>query len=84
MSTFSMSTFSRSGTDQPGAVIEQHLDWLFEFEDVAGVAEGELDGQPCIKVYLVQENSRTRLELPDTLEGLPVVIEVTGSFNTAQ
>jgi len=64
------------------AVIEHHLDWLFAFEDVAGVAEGELDGQPCIKVYLVQDNSRTRLELPDTLEGLPVVTEITGSFNT--
>ena len=77
-----MSTFSRSGAEQPGAVIEKHLDWLFGFEDVAGVAEGELNDRPCIKLYLVQENSRTRMELPDTLEGLPLVIEVTGSFNT--
>ncbi len=63
------------------AIIEQHLDWFFGFEDVAGVAEGELRNQPCIKVFLTQENSRTRLELPDELEGMPLVIEVTGSFS---
>ncbi len=67
----------------PAAIIEQHLEWLFDFEDVAGVAEGELDSQPCIKVYLVQENSRTRLELPDELGGLPLVIEITGSFSAS-
>ena len=71
-----------SASEQPGSIIERHLDWFFEFEDVAGVAEGEINNQPCIKIYLVQENSRTRLELPDTLEGLPLVIEITGSFNT--
>ncbi len=68
----------------PAAIIEQHLDWLFAFEDVAGVAEGELNNRPCIKVFLTQENSRTRLELPETLENLPLVIEVTGSFNPLQ
>jgi hypothetical protein len=71
-----------SGAKQPATVIEKHLEWLFQFEDVAGVAEGEFNNQPCIKVYLVQENSRTQLELPDTLDGLPLVIEITGSFNT--
>ena len=70
-----------TATTNPKAVIDQHLEWLFDFEDVAGVAEGALNNQPCIKVYLTQENSRTRLELPDELEGLPLVIEVTGSFN---
>ncbi len=68
----------------PATVIEQHIDWLFGFEDVAGVAEGEQHGQPCIKVYLVQENSRTRLELPDELDGLPLLIEITGSFSTSK
>ncbi len=70
-----------SKSTQPASVIEQHLDRLFAFEDVAGVAEGELDGQPCIKIYLVQENSASLLELPKEIDGLPVVIEVTGSFN---
>lgn len=64
-------------------IIEQHLDWLFAFEDVAGVAEGDLNNLPCIKVYLTTENSRTRLELPDSLDGLPLVVEITGSFGSA-
>jgi len=68
----------------PAAIIEQHLDWLFAFEDIAGVAEGAVDNQPCVKVFLTQENSRTRLELPDELDGLPLVIEVTGSFSPLQ
>ncbi|MBT8422368.1 MAG: hypothetical protein HKN56_05270 [Gammaproteobacteria bacterium] len=61
-------------------VIEIHLDRLFGLEDVAGVAEGQLDGEPCIKIYLVQENTRTVLELPGELEGYPLVTEITGSF----
>ncbi len=65
----------------PKDVIDQYLEWLFAFEDVAGVAEGAVDNQPCVKVFLTQENSRTRLELPDELDGLPLVIEITGSFN---
>jgi len=62
-------------------VIETHLDWVFSLEDVAGIAEGELDGEPCIKIYLVQENTRTALELPEHLDGYRVIAEVTGSFS---
>ena len=65
----------------PAEVIESHLDWIFSLEDVAGVAEGLLDGQPCIKVFMVQENTRTALELTDDLGGYPVLLEITGSFN---
>lgn len=64
----------------PADVIETHLDWLFGLEDVAGVAEGVLDGRPCIKVYLVQENTRTVLELPAELDGYVVITEITGRF----
>lgn len=65
----------------PAEVIETHLDWLFGLEDVAGVAEGERDGAPCIKIYMVQENTRTVLELPPELGGFPVTVEITGSFS---
>jgi hypothetical protein len=62
-------------------LIERHVDELFSLQDVAGVAEGLIDSRPCIKIYLTQENAETRLGLPDELDGYPVVIEVTGSFN---
>jgi len=65
-------------------VIAEHLDAFFALEDVAGVAEGMLDGTPCIKIYLVQANSRTSLELPDEIDGYPVVVEITGSFSKTQ
>lgn len=63
-------------------VIAAHLDEWFALDDVAGIAEGMLDGLPCIKIYLVQANSRTSLELPAEIDGYPVLIEVTGSFGT--
>ena len=62
-------------------VIEANLDHLFSLEDVAGVAEGEVDGQPCIKIYLVQENTRTVLELPEKIDGIRLITEITGSFS---
>ena len=62
-------------------VIAEHLDDIFALEDVAGIAEGTLDGRPCIKIYLVQANSRTSLELPEEIDGFPLVIEITGSFS---
>jgi len=62
-------------------IIEQHLDELFGYEDVAGVGEGELDGKPCIKIFLTRENDRTRLALPEALGGHPVVVEISGSFS---
>ena len=62
-------------------VIEANLDHLFSLEDVAGVAEGEVDGQPCIKIYLVQENTRTVLELPEEIDGIRLITEITGSFS---
>ena len=65
-------------------VIEANLDRLFGLEDVAGVAEGEIDGQPCIKIYLVQENTRTVLELPDEIDGIRLITEITGSFSKSQ
>ncbi len=65
----------------PADTIEQHLDDLFSYADVTGVAEGAHEGRPCIKVYLSQDNPLTRLELPEELNGHPVVIEITGSFN---
>ena len=62
-------------------VIEANLDHLFSLEDVAGVAEGEVGGQPCIKIYLVQENTRTVLELPEEIDGIRLITEITGSFS---
>ena len=62
-------------------VIEANLDHLFSLEDVAGVAEVEVGGQPCIKIYLVQENTRTVLELPEEIDGIRLITEITGSFS---
>ncbi len=65
----------------PADTIEQYLDELFAYADVTGVAEGEHESRPCIKIYLAQDNELTRLELPEELNGYRVVVEVTGSFN---
>ncbi len=47
---------------------------------VVGTGIGEQNGKPCIKVLLSRETPEIRREIPDTVKGYPVVLEVTGEF----
>ncbi|MCU0639796.1 MAG: hypothetical protein MUF59_08010 [Candidatus Krumholzibacteria bacterium] len=38
------------------------------------------DGKPCIMVYVVKETAEHRRKIPKELEGIPVVIEVSGEI----
>jgi hypothetical protein len=60
------------------AVQNRHTDRLLTFTDVVGTAVGlTADGQPAIKVYT---KAAAGARVPDSLEGVPVVVEVTGAF----
>ena len=52
--------------------------WL-DFEGVEGIGEGESEGIPCITVFVSQED--LQIKIPKEIEGFPVVVEETGSFN---
>ena len=49
---------------------------------VVGVYVGVLDDgkTTCLKVMLSQKSSETERAIPKTLEGYPVVVEVTGEI----
>ena len=47
---------------------------------VAGMGQGECEGQPCIKLFLSKRTPELLERLPASLEGYAVVVEETGDF----
>jgi hypothetical protein len=45
---------------------------------VSGTAIGELNGTPCLKVYL--SDAGAKKAIPRNQDGFPVVVEVSGPF----
>ena len=54
---------------------------ILALKDVVGIADSEIDGQPCIKVYLRSENTTTRSKLPDVIDGVAVHTEISGPLS---
>lgn len=61
-------------------VQEKYTDSLMSLDGVVGTAVGELNGKPCIKVYVKRKTAETKKGIPKSLEGYPVVIEETGEL----
>lgn len=47
---------------------------------VRGTAIGELDGRPCIVVYVAQATEDLKASIPPTADGYAVRLEQTGGF----
>jgi hypothetical protein len=60
--------------------LKQHTDQLMNLPGVVGVAIGESEGKPCIKVLIVQKTPELANKIPSNLEGFPVVVEETGTI----
>lgn len=66
-------------------VMEDHAGKLISIPEVTAVAVSELeDGTPCIKILIIEESAEIRAELPDSLEGYPVVVEVSGRIEAKE
>ena len=61
-------------------VLRQHTDSLMALTGVVGTAQGECDGKPCIKVYLVESSPDLVKQIPSVIEGYKVEIQVTGEI----
>jgi len=61
-------------------VLAAHTDSLMALPGVVGTAIGRCDTVLCIRVFLRDSSSAARQAIPDTLEGYPVRVEVTGGF----
>ncbi len=68
-------------TEDAIRVMDAHVGELMAIPGVAGVAVGALgDGKPCIRVYVVRETGEHSGKIPKELEGIPVVVEVSGEI----
>lgn len=75
-------TSSPSPKRDINAVLAAHDRELLAIPGVVGVYVGALnDGKtPCLKVMLAEKNHETERKIPQTLDGYPVITEVTGEI----
>lgn len=71
-----------SGRRDINAVLAEHDRRLMAIPGVAGVYVGILDdgSTPCLKVMLTRKDEALERSIPRTLDGYPVVTEVTGEI----
>lgn len=62
-------------------VLRAHTDSLMAVAGVVGVGQALCDGAPCIRIYAAKMTSAIEENVPDTLDGYPVDVEVTGPVN---
>ena len=60
--------------------LKQHTDRLMAIPGVVGIAIGECDGSPCIKVFVVKKTTDIMNKIPSKLDGFPVAVEETGTI----
>lgn len=61
-------------------VLKKYTPELMSKPGVVGMGQSLCDGQPCIKVFVAKETPELKREIPETLEGYPVVIKESGKF----
>lgn len=61
-------------------VLKEHTEELMSIPGVIGTAQGLCEGKSCIKVFVIERTPELDQELPDVLEGYPVMIEETGEI----
>ncbi len=74
---------STSTPREINAVLADHDDELLAIPGVVGVYVGLLKDEktPCLKVMLAREDPGLKRRIPRTLEGHPVLTEVTGAIH---
>ncbi len=55
---------------------------LLSLPGVVGTAQGLCDSKPCIRVYVLQRSPELARQIPDSIDGYPVVVEETGAIHT--
>ena len=61
-------------------VIQHQTEHLMAIPGVVGIAEGEWEGQPCIRVLVSTKTRELEIALPNILEGYPVRILEAGDI----
>ena len=61
-------------------VLNTHTDSLMAVRGVVGVGQARCDDAPCIRIYASEMTSEIENEVPDSIEGYAVDVEVTGTI----
>ena len=61
-------------------VLKKHTASWMEIPGVVGTGLGSCKEAPCIKVFTSGISPGSRKQIPDRVEGYPVVVEETGTF----
>jgi hypothetical protein len=61
-------------------VLKSHTDELMAIPGVVGVAEGESQGRPCIKVFVTDQSSKFLRKLPGMIDGYRLLVVESGNF----
>ncbi|UCE08910.1 MAG: hypothetical protein JSW07_13810 [bacterium] len=61
-------------------VLKDRTPKLMSMPEVVGTAQGLCNGKPCIKVFVEKMNQQVKAQIPNTIEGFDVKVEVTGMF----
>jgi hypothetical protein len=62
--------------------LQQHTAALMSLSGVVGTAQSRCDGQPCIKVFVVQSTPALEQQIRQILAGYPVAIQETGTLRS--
>jgi len=61
-------------------VLDEHQNEIMAIPGVVGVGIGSKDGGPAIVIMVNQLSDASRAQLPQSLEGHPVVVEESGEI----
>ena len=61
-------------------VQQAHTNQWMEIPGVHGTGIGLFEGKPCIKIFSSKKAEELRGKIPSEVEGYPVIIEVTDTF----
>lgn len=62
------------------SVLQEHTYRLITTRGVTGVAQGEFEGEPCIKVFVTRKTGDVVRRIPSEIEGYTVRVEESGTF----
>jgi hypothetical protein len=61
-------------------VLQEHSQYIISLPGVVGIAQGNLSGKPCIRVFVIQKTPELLRQIPSHIEGYEVSIEESGEF----
>ena len=62
-------------------VLKESNNWLMSINGVVGTAQALCDRKPWIRVYVLQISAELTRQIPDMIDGHPVVIEEIGEIH---